>query len=65
MDTEDEVEIPVHEMGEFVFSSVMKIADKPGTATGTIGESAEPVMRRQPQSDSLENPFVEPFTPSK
>jgi len=61
-DTGDEA---VDERGELTFDPLYEIT-KPNTLTGTTGESDGPVTpRRRPQSDSLENLFVEPFTPSK
>lgn len=66
VDVEDEEESPAHTTGGVIILFSYEKSDEPDAVTGMTGGSAEPVTpRKQPRSDSLENPFIEPFTPSK
>ena len=65
-DTDNEVESPANERGKIVLCSIIGKTNKAYPTTDVIQGSSELVtLEKRPRSDSFENPFVDPFTPSK
>jgi hypothetical protein len=65
-DPEDEVELPVNGRGVIRFCFVVGRRNTyPVAGTIEVGSVEPTTPSRRPRSDSFDNPFVKPFTPSK